>query len=272
MSQKMHYTTVLSIAGSDSGGGAGIQADIKTCHALGVYAMTAITAVTAQNTQSVLRVLPVSTDILEAQIEAVITDIRPDAIKIGMVPSPEAAEVIADCIERHNLSNVVLDPVMVATSGDPLSRTEVMEVMRRRLFSRVAVLTPNIPESRALSGVNIPNEADLTELIVPVAEAIGCPSLLLKGGHSKSDILTDVLFHHGRVYAYSHPRIDTVNTHGTGCSLSSAIASFLAKGHDTASACANAIEWLSMAIDRGSQYMIGHGHGPVCHFCKPMIS
>ncbi len=269
MSQKFHYTTVLSIAGSDSGGGAGIQADIKTCHVLDVFAMTAITAVTAQNTLGVQGVLPIPADILEAQIEAVVTDIRPDAVKIGMVPTTEAAEVIADCIERHNLANVVLDPVMVATSGDQLSRTEVMEVLHSRLFSRVAVLTPNIPEARALSGIDIPGKADLTELIVPVAEAVGCPSVLLKGGHSESGILTDVLFHRGHVYAYSHPRIDTINTHGTGCSLSSAIASFLAKGHDTASACANAIEWLSMAIDRGSRYAIGHGHGPVCHFCKP---
>lgn len=266
MSRNLHYTSVLSIAGSDSSGGAGIQADIKTCQTLGVYAMTAITAVTAQNTCGVKSFVSISESDIEAQIEAVVTDIRPDAVKIGMVPTPGAARVIADCIERYSLGNVVLDPVMVATSGDTLSCNEVMQIFRERLFPRVSLLTPNLPEARALSGIDIADDADLCRAVIPVAEAIGCGSLLLKGGHSASDKITDVLLHDGRVHSFTHPKIDTRNTHGTGCTLSSAIASYLAKGHDVPTACACAIEWLSCAIERGSGYEIGRGHGPVCHF------
>lgn len=266
MRRNFIYNTVLSIAGSDSSGGAGIQADIKTCQALGVYAMTAITAVTSQNTCGVSAVLPVPASHIKSQIDAVVSDIQPDAVKIGMVPTVECAEVIADCIERYNLSRVVLDPVMVATSGDALSASEVMEVFRHRLFDRVVLLTPNIPEASVLSGVDISADTDFESVIPSLSASIGCKSLLLKGGHSVGETLTDVLYTQGNIYSFSHPKIITPNTHGTGCTLSSAIASYLAKGHDLPTACANAIEWLSEAISRGSRYVIGHGHGPVCHF------
>ena len=266
MSRNFYYHTVLSIAGSDSSGGAGIQADIKTCQALGVYAMTAITAVTAQNTCGVTGVEVISPEMLRAQIDATVSDIRPDAVKIGMVPTVESARVIVECIERHELKNVVLDPVMVATSGDALSAGDVMEVFREKLFGRVAVLTPNLPEACALSGMDISAETDLVVMMEPIAEALRCDSVLLKGGHTESDVLTDVLLTGGKISTFSHPRISTPNTHGTGCTLSSAIASFLAKGYDVTEACGRAIAWLSEAIERGSHYNIGHGHGPVCHF------
>lgn len=265
MSKNLRYSTVLSIAGSDSSGGAGIQADIKTCTALGVYAMTAITALTAQNTLGVKGVMAVPAAFIKEQISAAVTDIRPDAVKIGMVPAADGARAIADSIEIYGLGNVVLDPVMVATSGDALSSDGVMDVMRERLFARVALLTPNIPEARALSGLDITPGTDLREAVAAVAEATGCRAVLLKGGHSEGETITDALYLNGRVHTFSHPKIDTPNTHGTGCTLSSAIASFMAGGCDTATACARAIDWLSSAIERGSRYAIGHGHGPVCH-------
>lgn len=269
MSPNSHYTTVLSIAGSDSSGGAGIQADIKTCHALGVYAMTAITAVTAQNTCGVQAVEVIPPEMLKKQIEAVVTDIRPDAVKIGMVPTVESAGVICECIEHYGLTNVVLDPVMVATSGDRLSGSEVMSEFKRCLNYKAALLTPNLPEAEALSGIDFSVAKNPVELILPLAKALDCSAVLLKGGHTECDNLTDVLLADGKISTFTHPRIDTPNTHGTGCSLSSAIAAYLAKGFSVTEACGMAIEWLSRAIEQGSHYSIGHGHGPVCHFTTP---
>lgn len=266
MSRNSHYTTVLSIAGSDSCGGAGIQADIKTCQALGVYAMTAITAVTAQNTCGVQGVEVIPPEMLRKQIEAVVTDIRPDAVKIGMVPTVANADVICECIERYDLANVVLDPVMVATSGDRLSGSAVMSKFKRCLNYKAALLTPNLPEAKALSGIDFSTAEDSGVLISRLAKALDCPAVLLKGGHTEGDTLTDVLFADGKISTFTHPRIHTPNTHGTGCSLSSAIAAFLAKGYCVTEACGLAIEWLSRAIEQGSRYAIGSGHGPVCHF------
>lgn len=260
---------MLSIAGSDSCGGAGIQADIKTCSALGVYAMTAITAVTAQNTMGVSGVFPVPADLLRAQLDAVLADICPDAVKIGMIPNAECAEVIADTLEKYDLKNVILDPVMVATSGDRLSDDSVYQVMCRRLFPQVSLITPNMPEASFML------QAEVTEHTIEMcAEALlrmnGISAVLLKGGHAGSAIITDVLAvsseDGNHVYKFEHPAVETNNTHGTGCSLSSAIASFMAANYPIHRAVSEAVSAISAGIGAGRDYAIGHGHGAINHF------
>lgn len=254
-----HYHTVLSIAGSDSIGGAGIQADIKTCTALGCYAMTAITAITAQNTLGVNGFEPVSHEMMRMQLEAVCEDITPDAVKIGMVPTPEIAGIIADAIEKYNLKNVVVDPVMVSTSGCDLSSSPAVATLAKRVFPLATVITPNLTEAEVLLSSAQPSAKALSE-------AFGGISALLKGGHEDSaDEITDTLCMHGQTYDYRHQRIFTPNTHGTGCTLSSAIACGLAKGLSLPDACGEAITWLHKAIAAGADYMIGHGRGSVNH-------
>lgn len=252
----MKYSTVLSIAGSDPSGGAGIQADIKTCCAMGCYAMTAITAITAQNTSGVRDFVAVSPDLLRAQIEAVCDDIRPDAIKIGMVPNVETAVVIADMIEKYSLDRIVVDPVMASTSGHCLSEDSAMAMMAKRVFPHATLITPNLPEAEALGATD---PAELATMYHGV-------NVLVKGGHSKDySNMIDLLWSKGVLHKYPIEYIDTPNTHGTGCTLSSAIACQLAKNKDVTDACATAIAWLGKAIRSGANFKLGHGHGPVNH-------
>ena len=269
------YRTVLIIAGSDSIGGAGIQADIKTCTCLGAYAMTAITAVTAQNTRGVSMYRAVDGDLLAAQLEAVVSDVRPDAVKIGMLPTLEAVEVTALFLTRHGLGNVVTDPVCVATSGDALADGSVPAALKRSLFPLSAVVTPNIPEAELLSGMAV----DMThpEDVMKALLGTGAQSVLLKGGHAigrECSEATD-FFMERDATAYerlSVECVDTVNTHGTGCTLSSAIASFLAMGRSVNESVALAKDYLWHALRAGAGYGFGSGHGPVCHFYNQLNS
>ena len=272
-----HYPTFLSIAGSDSIGGAGIQADIKTATALGVYAMTVVTAVTTQNTRGVAGVMPVPADVIRAQLSAVLCDVRPDAVKIGMVPNTEASEVIGEAIGRRGLTNVVVDPVMVATSGDDLveGSDEQLKMQYLNLMSGSTLATPNLPEAHrllALLGSDEPG-LDPNELTARLIRAYGPKALLLKGGHGEGRLLTDLLACPDPanpdadccLRAFAHPRISTTNTHGTGCSLSSAIASMLALGYELTEAVGRGIGWLQQAIASGAGYELGRGHGPIDH-------
>ena len=230
MTQEKHYPRVLSIAGSDSGGGAGIQADLKTFSALGCYGMTAITAITAQNTQGVRAIHGIPPEILAAQIDAVIEDIGADAVKIGMLHAPEIVRVVAQAIRRHQLRRVVLDPVMVATSGDRLIAQETVAVLVRELFPLATVITPNLDEAELLLGHKIAGVAALE----PAARellALGTQNVLLKGGHLQGDEVVDLLLQPDHVpVRLASPRIASRNVHGTGCTLSSALATGLAQG------------------------------------------
>ena len=259
------YKSMLTIAGSDPSGGAGIQADIKTATALGVYAMSVLTAVTAQNTLGVRGFEPVSLPLLEAQLDCVISDIRPDAVKIGMVPSAAHIRVIAEALRRHELTNIVLDPVLVATSGDALSEGDTVQALLAELAPLCEVITPNIPETQALTGLPTDNMLQITEAGYTLLRS-GARSVLVKGGHGDSaDEIIDLYLSADRQSQNLHSRIDTPNTHGTGCTLSSAIASFLALGAEGEEAVCRGIEWLHGAIKAGAHYQTGHGHGPVNH-------
>jgi hydroxymethylpyrimidine/phosphomethylpyrimidine kinase len=257
LTNRKTYSTVLSIAGSDSIGGAGIQADIKTCTALSVYAMTAITAVTAQNTLGVLTYEPVNQSLLQAQLNAVIADVRPDAVKIGMLPNVQTVNIVADFVAEHHLTNVVLDPVSVSTSGHALALADVPKAMAERLFPLATLVTPNIPEAKIFLDGDTDGFAFLKKYKTN--------AVLIKGGHLDGDVCCDRLFVGGCVHSYDHARVDTANTHGTGCSLSSAIASFLAMGHDLPEAVKRAGDFVAQAIAAGADYSFGHGHGPINH-------
>lgn len=253
--------TALTIAGSDSSGGAGIQADLKAMTLNGVYAMSAITAITAQNTTGVRAVYAVSPELLRQQIDAVFEDIYPDAVKIGMVSEPALIAVIAECLTRHGARNIVVDPVMIATSGAALSSTAAVQAMQAQLFPLAAVITPNIPEAEVLSGMRIASEADMEAAAAQISHAFGC-AVLCKGGHSVSEA-NDVLCHAGAVHWYRGARIDNPNTHGTGCTLSSAIAANLAKGYPLTEAIARAKAYLSGAL--AAMLDLGQGSGPLHH-------
>ncbi|MCX4276348.1 MULTISPECIES: bifunctional hydroxymethylpyrimidine kinase/phosphomethylpyrimidine kinase [Muribaculum] len=261
------YRTALSIAGSDCSGGAGIQADIKTMSAFGVYAMTAITAITVQNTLGVTDVQGIRPDIVAGQIDAVYRDIRPDAVKIGMLFSPDIVAAVADALERNKARNIVLDPVMIATSGDPLIDDEAIELIKRRLLPMSRIITPNVNEARALSGT------DDTALQIKALRALGAHDILLKGGDKSSDsgTSTDYLSLEGsdNIMRLSNERVNTANTHGTGCTLSSAIASCLALGMSMRDSVIAAKEYISAALRNGADVTIGHGHGPVNHLFEP---
>jgi hydroxymethylpyrimidine/phosphomethylpyrimidine kinase len=265
-----HYPRVLSIAGSDSGGGAGIQADLKTFSALGCYGMTAITAITAQNTQGVRAIHGVPPDILAAQIDAVIEDIGADAVKIGMLHSPEVVRVVAQAIRKHGLRHVVLDPVMVATSGDRLIAEETIAVLVRELFPLASVITPNLDEAELLLGHKIEG----VEALEPAARevlALGARNVLLKGGHLQGDEVVDVLLQPGQdAIRLASPRIASQNVHGTGCTLSSAIAAHLATGHHLEDAVRLARAYILGAIAAGADVRTGHGHGPLNHGYAPV--
>jgi hydroxymethylpyrimidine/phosphomethylpyrimidine kinase len=258
----------LTIAGSDSSGGAGIQADLKTFAALGVYGASVITALTAQNTQGVTGIHLVPPEFVTAQIDAVFADLDIGAVKIGMVAQLATIEAIAAALARFSPAHVVLDPVMVATSGDRLLSAGAVEALRTKLIPRAAILTPNLPEAAALLDAPIAtSEAAIAEQGRRLL-AMGCPAVLIKGGHGQGTESIDYLVDRDGVTALPAPRIATRNTHGTGCSLSSAIAAALAKGEDMASAVRDAKAWISAAIAQADRFTVGHGHGPVHHFHK----
>ncbi len=257
---------ILSIAGSDSGGGAGIQADIKTASAIGVYAATAITAITVQNTVGVRNVLPIPYEIVNEQIEAVLDDMAVDALKIGMLGDSEIVVAIADAIDKYTPPYVVLDPVMVSTSGHSLAADRTVELMKELLFPRATLLTPNTDEATALTGIPVSTVEDMLEAGNALLK-MGCKAVLMKGGHLSGNEMTDILLQENREPKfYWSERIDTPNTHGTGCTLSSAIASYLALGNDLEKAVGLAKIYISKAIRAGADWRLGEGRGPVNHF------
>ena len=253
--------TALTIAGSDSSGGAGIQADIKTMTMNGVYAMSAITALTAQNTLGVTGIFEVPPQFLAQQIDAVFQDIRPDAVKIGMVSSSSLIRTIAGRLRAHEAENLVVDPVMVATSGARLMEAEAISTLTRELLPMAALLTPNIPEAEVLSGQAIRSQADMQAAAEKISRAYGC-AVLCKGGHSLSDA-NDLLYIDGHCQWFRGRRIDTPNTHGTGCTLSSAIAANLAKGFPLDQAVSRAKAYISGALE--AMLDLGQGSGPMNH-------
>ncbi len=253
--------TALSIAGSDCSGGAGIQADLKTMTMNGVYGMSAITALTAQNTTGVTGIMEVPPDFLGQQLDMIFTDIYPDAVKIGMVSSSGLILKIAERLTHYNAKNIVVDPVMVATSGSALLETEAVTTLKTQLLPLATLATPNIPEAQVLSGMAIRNEADMEEAAKLISEACGC-AVLLKGGHSVSDA-NDLLCADGRLTWIYGKRVDNPNTHGTGCTLSSAIAANLAKGYDLETAVRRAKDYISGAL--GAMLDLGKGSGPMNH-------
>lgn len=252
---------VLSIAGSDSSGGAGIQADLKTMTVHGVFGMTAITALTAQNTTGVTAIQESTPEFLEQQIDACLSDIPADAVKIGMLPSSAQVEVVAKKLREYKVKNLVVDPVMVATSGSKLMKDSTASVMANLLFPISTVITPNIPEAEALLGKTIENKNQMEEAAKALSEEYGC-SVLIKGGHSIEDAC-DVLFDKGQVSWFETTKIDNPNTHGTGCTLSSAIASNLALGFDLKESVKNAKEYITSTISDGLD--LGKGSGPLNH-------
>ncbi|MDP4300390.1 bifunctional hydroxymethylpyrimidine kinase/phosphomethylpyrimidine kinase [Leptothrix discophora] len=265
------YARVLSIAGSDSGGGAGIQADLKTMAALGCYGMTAITAITAQNTVGVRAIHALPPDVLAAQIDAVVEDIGVDAVKIGMLHDPAVVQVVADAIRRHGLGRVVLDPVMVATSGDRLIAEATVAVLVRELFPLVSVITPNLDEAELLLGRRI-DGLDALEDAARALLALGAPAVLLKGGHLPGDVVEDLLLTgpaDRTPLRLRSPRIASRNVHGTGCTLSSAIACHLALGLDLPQAVQSARAYILDAIAEGASVSTGSGHGPLNHGHAP---
>ena len=267
-SPQPRYVRVLSIAGSDSGGGAGIQADLKTFSALGCYGMTAITA---QNTLGVTGIHGVPPDMLRAQIDAVAQDIGVDAVKIGMLASPEVVRVVAQAIRTHRLPHVVLDPVMVATSGDRLIASETVQVLVNELFPLAAVVTPNLDEAALLLGREIEGIDDLDDAARDLL-ALGAPAVLLKGGHLKGERVVDLLATPaGLRQRLESARITTHNGHGTGCTLSSAIAAFLAQGLPLPQAVEKARAYILGAIAAGADVHTGQGHGPLNHGYAPIV-
>ena len=253
--------TALTIAGSDSSGGAGIQADLKTMTANGVYAMSAITALTAQNTTGVTDILESTPRFLSEQLDAIFTDIFPDAVKIGMVSSAELIAVIAAKLKEYKAENIVVDPVMVATSGAKLLRSDAVEALCRELLPLAAVLTPNIPEAEILSDMAITDAAGMEAAARLISEKYGC-AVLCKGGHKVNDA-DDLLWREGAGKWFHGKRIDNPNTHGTGCTLSSAIASNLAKGYDLDQSVERAKAYISGAL--AAMLDLGHGSGPMNH-------
>ncbi len=261
------YRRVLTIAGSDSGGGAGIQADLKTFSALGCYGMSVITAITAQNTMAVSGIHPVPPENIEQQIDAVLGDIGADAVKIGMLHSSPVISCVAERLRLHHCPNIVLDPVMTATSGDQLLQTEALQIMKSQLLPLVEVLTPNLPEASLLLGREVTEPDQMGDACRELGR-FGCCSVFLKGGHLSGDTCMDVLYEGstGTLLKFAGKRIETTNSHGTGCTVSSAIAAYLARGFDLAQAVGKAKQYINQALQAGAGVQVGHGHGPVHHF------
>jgi hydroxymethylpyrimidine/phosphomethylpyrimidine kinase len=256
----------LTIAGSDSSGGAGIQADLKTFAALGVFGASVITALTAQNTTGVSGIHQVPAEFVTAQIDAVFSDLAVGAVKIGMVAQRESIDAIAAGLTRWSPKHVVLDPVMVATSGDRLLAAEAVDALRTKLIPRASLITPNLPEAAALLDEPMATSEAAVEDQGKRLLAMGCQAVLIKGGHGRGAESIDYLIAAGGASALAAPRIATRNTHGTGCSLSSAIAAGLAKGEAMETAVRNAKAWISAAIASADRFSVGHGHGPIHHF------
>ncbi len=261
------YKKVLSIAGSDSGGGAGIQADIKTISALGCFATTAITAITAQNTMGVTDVMKIPAYIIGEQIEAILTDIGADAVKIGMLHDSETMICVKNILIRNNVKNIILDPVMISTSGHNLMQPDAIQTLKNELLEIATIITPNIPEAEALLGTEINTIKKMHEASRKLSEKFNT-SVLVKGGHMEDEKLTDILYDKmtSEISDFSFSRIITPNTHGTGCTLSSAIASYVALGENLQDAVRKACYYVHKAIESGASYKIGKGHGPVNHF------
>lgn len=256
---------VLSIAGSDPSGGAGIQADLKTFAALGAYGMAAITALTSQNTQGVRGFRAVEPDFVAAQIDAVFDDVRVDAVKIGMVATAPIAAAIAGVLRRRKVTNVVLDPVMVATSGDRLLRDDAVAAVRQQLAPLARIITPNMPEAAVLIDGALPESREAMRAMLPALHRLGAGWVLLKAGHLPGDDRTDLLFDGDTVIELPGRRIDTRNTHGTGCTLSSAIAALLPR-YPVPEAARRAKAYLTGALAASHDLSVGSGHGPVQHF------
>ena len=257
----MKMKTALTIAGSDCSGGAGIQADLKTMTMNGVYAMSAITALTAQNTTGVRAIQESTPDFLKQQLDAIFEDIYPDAVKIGMVASSQLIRVIADRLRYYNAKNVVVDPVMVATSGSALLKNDAVETLTKELLPIATLVTPNIPEAQVLSGLTIETKEDMVSAAKQIGDSYHC-AVLLKGGHSNNDA-NDLLYANGEMVWFKGKRIHNPNTHGTGCTLSSAIASNLAKGYTLAESVQRAKDYISGAL--AAMLDLGKGSGPMNH-------
>ncbi len=261
-----HYKRALTIAGSDPSGGAGIQADLKTFSACGCYGMSALTAVVDENTVSVKGVHPIPPEFVAGQIRSVLDDLGTDAVKIGMLHSSELILAVRDTLARYRIRNIVLDPVMVATSGDKLLQDEAVDALKQELIPHVRVITPNIPEAEILLGRRIERQDELPDLARELSA--GRVSVLLKAGHLTDKELVDVFYNaeEDRTLLLRSKRMDTRNTHGTGCTLSSAVAAFLARGFELDDAVSRAKQYIDEAIRHGADYEIGHGYGPVHHF------
>lgn len=261
------YRRVLTIAGSDSGGGAGIQADLKTFAANECYGLSVLTALTAQNTRGVTAIHAVPANFVEAQMDAVLTDIGADAIKIGMLFSAELIEVVAHGLKKHGAANVVLDPVMVAQSGDTLLQDNAITAIKEHLIPLADIITPNVPEAEVILGRKIDDISGMAEAARNLAR-FGCLSVLVKGGHLAENRSTDFLYltPKNRLIEYAAEQVETINNHGTGCTLSSAIAAQLAHGYDIQTAVGKAKDYITATIKAGAHYVLGKGNGPVHHF------
>lgn len=264
----MRYICALTIAGSDSCGGAGVQADIKTMSALGVYAASAITSVTVQNTLGVQAIQAIQPEIVAGQIRAVMDDIKPMAIKVGMVNDKATILAIADTLQQYSPQKLVVDPVMVSTSGSMLMQKDALGTFCSRLLPMATLLTPNIPEAEVLSNRSISSIDDMDAAGRSIL-ALGCKAVLIKGGHLEGRKVDKLYLPNGEVCSFVHEAIATRNTHGTGCTLSSAIAAFMARGLALADAVAQAKTYLSQALEAGKDVHIGEGHGPVNHLFNP---
>lgn len=264
----MRYICALTIAGSDSCGGAGVQADIKTMSALGVYAASAITSVTVQNTLGVQAIQAIQPEIVAGQIRAVMDDIKPTAIKVGMVNDQATILTIADTLQQYSPQKLVVDPVMVSTSGSMLMQNDALGTFCSRLLPMATLLTPNIPEAEVLSNLSIRSTDDMDAAGSSIL-AMGCKAVLIKGGHLEGRKIDKLYLPDGEIRSFVHESIATRNTHGTGCTLSSAIAAFMARGLALADAVAQAKTYLSQALEAGKDVHIGEGHGPVNHLFNP---
>jgi len=274
MNPKKYYR-ILTIAGSDSGGGAGIQADLKTFSALGCYGMSVITALTAQNTVSVSGIYEVTPDFIAKQLDAVISDIGVDAVKIGMLFNSQVIKVVADKLRYYEIKKIVLDPVMVAKSGDKLLKDDAIDAMREELIPLATIITPNIPEASVLVNMEINKKSDIENAGISIL-SLGTKAVLIKGGHTNDVYSTDYLSiknANGKIeqYWFEEKRIETKNTHGTGCTLSSAIAAHLAKGFSIKESVELSKKYITEAIRSGAEYKLGKGHGPVNHFFSIML-
>jgi hydroxymethylpyrimidine/phosphomethylpyrimidine kinase len=265
--QTREYFKVLTIAGSDSGGGAGIQADLKTFAAIGCYGMSVITALTAQNTKGVTAIHPLPPSFAVEQMSAVFTDIGADAVKIGMLYSAELIEAVSEMLNKYRARNIVLDPVMVAQSGDKLLQDDAIQAIKDHLMPVADVVTPNLPEAEVLLGQKIANFEDMQRAARSLAQ-FGSRSVLIKGGHLEESQSTDLLYltEEDRFVILEAERVDSRNNHGTGCTLSSAIAAYISRGSQIENAVRKAKTYIQNAIRAGAAYKIGHGHGPVHHF------